>query len=243
MTKQAGMGDRLLLDGYELSGDVGSLSRIGGGNTPIEKTGIDKYGPERVGGALSGAIEFSSWFNDAAGQGFPVLSALPTANRYALYLRGSAVGAAAAGIYAVQIGYDPTRGTDGSLSLNTSMQSTAGIPLEWGDQLTAGVRTDTAATNGASVDGGASSAFGASAYLQVLAVTGTSVTITLQDSADGASWAGITGAAFSAATARGAQRLSVAGTIRRYVRAVSTGTFTNAQFAVSFTRHPVAVNH
>lgn len=241
MSKQSGLGDRLLIDGYELSGDIGSLSRIGGGPLALEMTGIDKGAPERFGGTLSGAIEFSSWFNDAAGQAHPVLAALPTADRHVMYLRGSGVGSVSAGLYAVQIGYDPTRGQDGSLSMNTSAQSTGGLPLEWGEQLTAGVRTDTTGTNGAALDGGAATTHGASAYLQVLGVTGTSVTITLQDSADNSSWANITGGAFTAATGRGAQRIAVAGTVRRYVRAVSSGTFTSAQFAVSFTRHATAV--
>ncbi len=243
MTKQSGLGDQLLIDGYLLSGDIGSLSRIGGGPAPLEMTGIDKSAFERLGGTLSGAIEFTSWVHDAAGQAHPVLSALPTADRYVTYLRGSGVGNGAASLLAVQIGYDPTRNQDGALTLNTSAQSTGGLPLEWGEQLTAGVRTDTAATNGTGLDGGASSTFGASAYLQVRSVTGTSVTVTLQDSADNSSWANITGGAFTAATTRGAQRLSISGTIRRYVRAITTGTFTNAQFAVVFTRHLTAVSY
>jgi len=243
MSKQSGLGDQLLIDGYLLSGDIGSLSRIGGGPAALDMTGIDKEAFERKGGLLTGAIEFTSFFNDAAGQAHPVLSALPTTDRYVTYLRGSGIGKGAASILAVQVGYDPSRGQDGSLTMNTSAQSTGGIPLEWGEQLTAGVRTDTAATNGASLDGGAATTFGGSAYLHVLAVTGTSVTVTLQDSADNSSWANITGGAFTAATARGAQRLTVAGTVRRYVRAITSGTFTNAQFVVAFTRHLTAMSY
>jgi len=243
VSKQSGLGDQLLIDGYVLSGDIGSLSRIGGGNTPVDMTAIDKLAMERAGGILAGAIEFTSYFNDAAGQAHPVLSALPTADRIATYLRGSGIGSPAASLLSLQIGYDPTRAEDGSLTMNSSMQSTGGLPLEWGEQLTAGVRTDTAATNGASFDGTASSSFGGSAYLHVRSVTGTSVTVTLQDSADNSSWANITGGAFTAATTRGAQRLAITGTVRRYVRAITSGTFTNAQFMVAFTRHQTAVSY
>ncbi len=242
MTKQSGLGDQLYVDGYRISGDIGSLGNIGGGPAALEQTGIDKYAFERTGGLRDGRLEFTSWFNDAAGQAHPVLSTLPTGNRYLLYLRGTAgIGSAGAALYGKQINYDPNRSEDGNLTLAVSAQAD-GYGLEWGEQLTIGTRTDTSATNGASLDGGAASNFGGQAYLQVEAVTGTSVTVTLQDSADNSSWANITGGAFTAATGRGAQRIAFTGTVRRYVRAITSGTFTNAQFAVLFVRNQTAVN-
>jgi hypothetical protein len=102
------------------------------------------------------------------------------------------------------------------------------------------LRTDTTATNGTAFDCGAvSTLFGGQAYLQVNAFTGTSVTVKLQDSADNATFADLTGAAFTAATARGAQRLVLnpTATVRRYVRAVTTGTFSSAVFQVTFVRN------
>lgn len=242
MTKQAGMGDWFAVDGFDLSGDIGSLSNIHGGPAALELTGIDKFAFERSGGQRDGGIEFSSWFNDAAGQAFPVLSSRPTGDRIATYGRGRAIGSPAACLVGPQISYDPTRGQDGSLAIGSSMQGD-GYALEWGEQLTAGYRTDTTATNGAAYDFGAvSTAFGGQAYLQVQSVTGTSVTVKLQDSADNASFTDLTGAAFIAATARGAQRIAFTGTVRRYVRAVTTGTFTNAVFGVVFVRNVVAVS-
>ncbi len=241
MTKQSGLGDQLYVDGYRLSGDIGSLGNIGGGPAAGEQTGIDKYAFERIGLLRDGRIEFSAWFNDAAGQAHPVLSALPTTNRYLLYLRGAGVGQAGAALLGKQVNYDPNRGEDGQLTLAVSAQG-EGYGLEWGEQLTAGTRTDTTPTNGTSYDGGGATTFGGQAYLHVEGVTGTSVTVTLQDSADNSSWANITGAAFTAATGRGAQRIAFVGTIRRYVRAVTSGTFTSAQFVVLFVRNQTAVS-
>ncbi|WP_372352624.1 hypothetical protein [Streptomyces sp. KL116D] len=87
--------------------------------------------------------------------------------------------------------------------------------------------------------------FGLQAYLHVFAFTGTSVTVKLQESSDngvGDPWADVTGGAFTAATAIGAQRIETARglTVKRYLRAVSTGTFTSATFAVSVNRNDVA---
>jgi hypothetical protein len=70
--------------------------------------------------------------------------------------------------------------------------------------------------------------------------------VKLQDSADNASWADITGAAFTAVTTGPqAQRIETArgGTVRRYVRAVTvtTGGFSNLQFQVMAVKNDVAV--
>jgi hypothetical protein len=65
-----------------------------------------------------------------------------------------AIGGASACLVAKQVGYDATRGADGSLLLKTQGMGNA-FGIEWGTQLTAGLRTDTAATNGTSLDQGA----------------------------------------------------------------------------------------
>lgn len=74
--------------------------------------------------------------------------------------------------------------------------------------------------NGTSFDNGASSAFGGRANLHITAATGTGGVITIEDSADNASFATI--ATFTTAAAATAQTLEIAGTIRRYTRAVWT---------------------
>jgi hypothetical protein len=214
-----------------------------------------------------------------------------------------------------QTSYDPTRGNDGSLTIAVTAQSN-GYGYEWGKLLTAGVRTDTAATNGATYDaaiglvtpavpastvavvnpapipvsvvitGGtmtnvsingvtagtgagtytlpqgasitmtytvaptwawtATSAFGAQAYLQVMSFTGTDATVTLQDSADGSTWANIASGSFAQITAGTPQGQRIAltntATVRRYLRAITTtsGGFTNLKFVVAINRNLVA---
>lgn len=241
MAKQNGLGDQFYWAGYDLSGDVGSLGAIGGGPAALDVTAINKSGFERLGGKRDGRIEFSTWFNPSANQEHAVFKTLPYLSQYAWYGRGSAIGSPMAALLGKQIDYAPTRADDGALSAALSTQAD-GFGLEWGEQLTPGIRTDTAATNGTGLDGLAATTFGGQAYLQVFGVTGTSVTVTIQDSADNASFANIAGGgAFLAATpGRSAQRIAITGTIRRYVRAITTGTFTNAQFAVGFVRNQTA---
>lgn len=81
----------------------------------------------------------------------------------------------------------------------------------------------TANTTGTVVDGGASSANGGAAYLHVTAYSGfTSVACKVQDSADNVTYADL--ATFTSVTAVGAERVTAAGTVDRYLRSVVTVT-------------------
>lgn len=244
MAKESGLGDRLLVGGYDLSGDVNSPA-LSGGNSPLVVTGLDKAAFERIGGVRDGSINWTAFFNTAAGHAHPVLSALPTADVQVAYLHTTVLGGPAAAIVAKQIGYDGTRGDDGAFTFALQAQAN-GYGLEWGQQLTAGLHTDTAATNGASIDQGAATAFGAQAYLQVTALTGTDVTVKIQDSADNSSFADVTGLTFTqTTTAPTTQRIATASgqAIRRYLRAVTTTSagFTSVTFSVVVCINPVAV--
>ncbi|PRY35336.1 hypothetical protein [Umezawaea tangerina] len=242
---QGGLGDALYAQGYDVSGDIQSLGVIGGGPAPLDVTPINKLAMKRIGGLRDGRMEFVSFFNPASGQSHQRFSALPTTDVILTYCRSTILGAPAAALNAKQTNYDPTRGADGSFTMSIKALAN-GYGLEWGNQLTAGTKTDTGAANGTGVDLTASTSFGLQAYLHVFAFTGTDVTVKLQDSADNASWADIAGAAFTAiTTGPQAQRIQTArnATIRRYVRAitVTTGGFTNLQFQVMAVKNDVSV--
>lgn len=243
MSKSNGLGMGILVAGVDLSGDTSELGEIGGGPAALEVTGINKSAPERIGGVLDGRLSMTTFFNDAVGAAHATLSGLPTTDVHVAAFQASTMGAATACIIAKQIGYDPTRASDGGLTF--SVQAPAnGFALEWCDLLTAGLRTDTAATNGTTLDGTTSSTTGWSAYLQVTAFTGTDVTFTIEDSADNAAWAAVTGGAFTQVTAAPAyERIEGAAgaTLRRYVRVTTstTGGVTSVTFLAAITRHPV----
>lgn len=247
MAKQSGLGDALFIAGYDLSGDINALGNIGGGPATLETTGIDKSAMERIGGVRDGRLQMTSYFNPATDRSHLRLSTLPTSDVIAAYFRGTALGGPSANIVAKQIGYDGTRGDDGSFTFTVEAQANS-YGLEWGRSMTAGKRTDTTATNGSSVDlGTGSTAFGLQAYLHVFAFTGTSVTVKLQESSDngaGDAWADVAGGAFTAATGVTSERIATSGsqTVERYLRVVTTGTFTSAVFAVSVIRNDVATS-
>jgi hypothetical protein len=247
MAKTAGLGDQFYIAGYDLSGDISSVDQIGGGPNAGDVTAINKSAHERIGLLRDGNMAVTTWF-EFGGSGNPVFehdffSTLPTADVIGMYFNGQAVGNAAAAINAKQANYDPTRDNSGNLSSKVSLLAN-GFGLEWGLQQTAGLRTDTAATNGASIDNGASSAFGGQAYLVVTAFSGTDVTIKLRHSTDNSTFADLI--SFTQITAAHKQeRLSVSNstTVNRYTR-VETSTsagFTSVSFAVVFVRNATAV--
>ncbi|NUR03066.1 MAG: hypothetical protein HOY79_43125 [Streptomyces sp.] len=247
MAKSSGLGDGLHIAGFDASGDIQQLGAIGGGPALLDVTGINKSAHERIGGERDGRMEITTFFNHVqAGTGtHEKLSALPRTDVILTYCRGTVLGNAAASIVAKQVNYDPTRATDGSLTFGVSAQAN-GYGIEWGQQLTAGVRTDTAATNGTAIDTTAALSFGAQAYLQVFApFTGTDATVKIQDSADNVTFADVAGMAFTQITAAPAsQRIATSNTatIRRYVRVVTvtTGGFTSLAFAVNFVKNSIA---
>lgn len=242
MAKQSGLGDNFYIGGVDVSGDISALGNVGGGPAVQDVTGIDKSAMERLGLNRDGRMEFTSFFNPL--RAHPVLSALPTGDVILTYCRGTALGSPAACLNAKQANYDGTRGQDGAFTFTVQAQAN-GYGLEWGNLLTAGMRTDSAATNGTGFDTTASASFGAQAYLQVAAFTGTDATVKIQDSADNVSFADVAGLAFTQITAApGAQRIATANTatIRRYVRAVTTttGGFTSLTFAVVINKNTIA---
>jgi hypothetical protein len=245
VAKVTGLGHLLLVGGVNVSGDITALDEITGSAEELECTGIDKSAKERLLGPRDGLITATSWFNpDRAHASF---AALPTSDVHVMYVAGSAIGDPAACMVAKQANYAPTREDDGSLTAETEFLSNA-YGLEWGHLLTAGIRSDTSATNGSPLDFGASIAttnFGLQAYVQVLSFTGTSCTITIQESSDnsGDTYAAVTGGAFTAATAAGAERIQTtrALAVERYLRVTTSGTFSECSFVVAVAKNLTSV--
>lgn len=246
MAKSSGLGDAFYIAGFDASGDIGSINTSGGPAT-IDVTGINKSAYERLGGLRNGTMAWSAFFNPALGSTHDQLAALPTADVICTYLRGTTLGNPAACMVAKQINYDGNRANTGEFTFAVEAQSN-GFGLEWGQTLTAGIRTDTAATLGTSIDTTAAASFGAQAYLHVFSpFTGTDATVKIQDSADNSTFADVTGLTFTQITAAPAsQRLATASgaTIRRYLRAttVTTGGFSALSFAVVIVKNATAVS-
>ena len=243
MAKESGIGDLLFIAGVDLSGDVGAVQTISRRFGTFDMTAINQAGYDRIYGLIDGEISFNCYFNDAAAQQHLTLRTKQAlADVGVAYYHGSGIGEAAAASIAKQINYDWTRGQDGALIGTVQMIANA-KGLDYCEQLTAGKRTESTATNGASWNNGASSATGLVAYIQVFALTSGTPTVKIQESSnDGAgdAFADVSGATFGVVTNGLSTRVvtSLTLAVEQYLRVVTTGTFSGLTFAVCASRSP-----
>lgn len=243
MAKQSGLGSNLYMGIYDLSGDVGMVNNVSSPRGVLDITGIDKSAYERILGLRSGQMSFTGFWNTTAGQIFTALSAMPTTDVLAtmtIPATGTfAVGDVGCAINGKQITFDQTHGTDGSLGVTTEVQSN-GSTLEWGQLLTAGkASVATGTVDQTSINGLASTAFGAAAYLHVFSMASGTMGVKLQDSADNSAWSDISGGGFTNVTGATSERivLGTTATVRQYVRLETTGVHATATMAVLFVRY------
>jgi hypothetical protein len=249
VSKQSGIGANLYIAQYDLSGDVGAVTNIEPSRAVLPYSAINQPAEDRTLGRRDGAMSFAGFWNTAAGQAHPVLSALPRTDVIASCFIGSTVGSAAASMVAKQTNYAEALGEDGSLAITVDLVAN-GYGLEWsggdtGDgMLTTGKQSfGTGTVSGASIDlGDTDTAFGAAAYLHVFSVASGTATFHVQDSDDDETFADITGLVFTAATGATSQRLQTAAgaTIRQYVRIQGTGVHGAAVIACNFIRYAEA---
>lgn len=246
MTKTHGMGDQLFIGGYDVGADTNALGRIGGGNAPITMTDITQSGMARTGGERDGGMDVTSYFNPSAGGAHEIYSGLPRTDTMMTYTIKQTIGNPSANMLAKQVGYDGNRAQSGEYLLTVNGLSN-GYGLVWAFQATAGKRTDASATAAGSVSAldqltVSPGAFGGVMFYQLFSLGSGTPTIKLQDSTDNITYNDVTGATTGALAAAPAFGMIVLGSIavNRYIKVVTTGTFTNAVFHVSFYRHRTA---
>jgi hypothetical protein len=244
MTITSGLGENFMVDGYDLSGAVGEATRISGSQATLDVPVIAKKGMQRLPGLRDGGIDWKSWFDDTVVH--PPLKSLTDADKVATWFFGVALGARTASMTGKHIAYDPTRGQDGSLSLAASVVANK-YGLEWGRNLT-GDGTDAIASQSSAGaltgvnDVAATTNFGLQVYVHLLSFTGTSITVKVQasdDNGSGDAYTDVTGAATAALTAIGAVRVETGPTAaaEKWLRVLTTGTFSAATFAVAVKRN------
>lgn len=156
-----------------------------------------------------------------------------TGTAVTLGVGGTTIGNRCALVNAREVSYQVSAPVNDAVRLTASF--TGDGPVRWGKSFHA-LGAETTSGNYASVDNTSSTANGGVGQLHVTAFTGTNCVVKIQDSTDDAVWNDLI--TFTTATGVTSERLTVAGTVDRYVRAqIASGTFTSITFAVSFARH------
>lgn len=245
MSKSSGIGMRLYLQGLDLSGDVGSISTMRSSMAALDVTAIQDAAMVRIPGIRDGEITFNCFFNNADDETHDALAALPTTAVLCMVLTSVTAGQPVLCLTAKQVNYDWSRAADGSLLGTVQLLAASAVPLEYGLLLKA-KGTHASADDETGIDFGAQTTAGAVGFLQHFTAASGTVEYDLEDSSDSTdgddgTWANL-GAFSDVATpyAAIAERIEISGTVERWVRASTNGTFTDAVFAMAFRRKRAA---
>ena len=241
MAKQSGLNHRFYVHGYDLSGDIAVINGAGSTSAIQEVTGLDKSAYERIYGLEDGKLSFNCFFNDASSQEHAALKALPRTDRLIMWLLGVTAGAQVACLLGKQMDYDWNRGADGAL-MGTVNAKGNGYALEWALLLKV-KGTHASPTDETGINYGSQTTAGAVGFLQHFSAASGTVEYDIEDSSDSTNgvdgvWANLL-AFTDVATpyAPTAERVAVAGTVEKWTRASTNGTFTNAAFSIALKRN------
>lgn len=237
MAVKHGKSTSVLVDDNHLTGRLSeastSYSRDVADKTPF---GVDWK--EYVAGLRDATVSLSGFFDGDTGQIHDKLSGLATSDSSVPLSWGMgslSVGETVSLIDALEVSYEIPTGVAQVVGVSMEAQAADGVDL--GVSL-APHSSRTSDGNESSVDNGSSTSNGAVAHLHVTAVSGTNQTldVTIQDSSDNSTWADL--ASFTQATAKTSERITISGSVDRYIRAKWTlgGTSPDFTFAVVFSR-------
>lgn len=171
---------------------------------------------------------------DAVDQLFnSALAGANTANNLIWFPQGNTVGNIGYGLSMIQTAYNVMGTKDDAVKISMAGHSNIGRERL---KMIKALAAVSANGSSASQDNAAATTNGGSAYLQVTAASGYTgnVAIKLEHSTDNAIWSNL--AAFTNVTGRTNERIVIAGTINRYVRATYTLNNGTATFAVALCR-------
>ncbi|ANS03209.1 hypothetical protein [uncultured Mediterranean phage uvDeep-CGR2-KM18-C74] len=240
MAKQSGLNVRLYVMGNDLSGDANAIGSMGYTQETLETTPLNAAAATRITGLADGEISVDGYFDNAANKIHATFTSnsgkLPSADQVVSVALNSAVGDPFVGISSKEAEYNVSRSVGSAITVSSTFPGN-GMGGEFGVMLTAHDDTHSSASNGTAVDNTASSASGGSGYIQLISLSSGSVTAKIQHSANNSTWTDlVTFTAAGTSDVPTAQRSEVTGTVNRYLRVTTTGTFSNAKLVAAFAR-------
>ena len=236
MAKQTGLNSRLYVEGNDLSGDANGFS-ISETLENYDVTTLDSPAVKRITGRTDATVGVNAFFDAASTHISAVATAnsgtLPEVDQEVLIPFGSSIGSACAGFVAKQSDYTTSGATGSPLTVSVNYTINAVSPM-MGKMLTAHDDTFSSASSNDSLDNTSSTASGGSAMLQVFSLGSGTVDVKIEDSANDSTWADLV--SFTSASGSTSERVIISGTIRRYVRVTTSGTFTDAKIACAIVR-------
>ena len=231
MAKESGLNVRLYVEGKDMSGSANALDGAGYSQAMLETTPLNTSAATRITGLADGTLSVNGYFDTSDDAPWAEDSGkLPSSDAVVLVALSSAVGDPSVGMNAKEGEFNVSRSSGSAISIASSFSGN-GMGGEFGEMLTAHDDTHSSAGSGTVVDSGASSSSGGAGYVQVISLGSGSVVVNLQEStSSGGSYSNfMTFSTVAAAAAPSAERLTMEGTVQRYIKVVTTGTFSNAK--------------
>tara|TARA_R110002110_G_scaffold296240_3_gene510473 strand:- start:324 stop:1043 length:720 start_codon:yes stop_codon:yes gene_type:complete len=238
MAKTSGLDTRIYVEGTDLSGDVSALSGIGSNQALSDVTTLDLAATARLSGLKDGTLSCSAFFDNAAAKGHAIWTALsgkiPIADQNVFVPLGTSIGDPVLMLVSKQGTYNVDRPNGGPVSCSVDYQAANGTSPDFGKLLTGGKVSDSSGTTYSAIDNAASSADGMRAMIQSFSLVSGSATCTIQDSPDNITYGTL--GTFTVVTGKTSELISVSGTVERYVRLLTSGTFSTLVLCVALTR-------
>lgn len=240
MAITSGLNVRLYVQGNDLSGDANSLDGAGYTVENFDTTVLNQSAVSRVQGRSDGSISVDGFFDNASNKIHATFTSnsgkLPTADQIILVPFGASVGDNMVGISSKEADYNVSQSMGSAITVSSTFSGN-GVGGEFGEMLTAHDDTHSSATDGTAIDNSASSASGGSGYVQIISLGSGTVDVKIQDSSDNVTFTDlITFTSAGTSDVPTAERVEVTGTVERYIRVSTSGTFTDAKIAVGFAR-------
>jgi len=234
MAKINGLGFRIYANGYDLNTDVNALSGIGSTQALLDVTPLSKSATARLIGLSDSTLTVNGWFDNATGMSHDAFESI-AGDSEVIMTMGTSRGDAACGMVADQSSYNIDRSQGSAIATTVEFSTSDGNGLNWGVVLTDGPeQTDSSAANSASVDNAASTSNGARAVISVESIASGSAVIKIQESTNDSALTDMM--TFSTVSGRTSEATSMTGTVPRYLRVQTSGTFTNLVFVVQIAR-------
>ena len=225
-----GSGGRFYVNGFDLSA---FLKRVSGSEEieALDSTTLGATAKTYLPGLIDATLSAEGLFSGAVAATDAVLSAAVRGRTPVLWNwlpAGDINGVSGYGMSAISTTYDIETPVDELVSVTAEAQSNTGLERV---QILHPLAVQTATGNGVPRDHGTATNNGGVAYLQVAAASGTTpnLTVRIQHSVDNSVWVDLV-TLTGVAAANNAQRLTVAGTVNRWVRVTWTITGTDPSF-------------
>jgi hypothetical protein len=214
-----GKNTEVLANGYDLTGYLNNINLAG--NADVAETSVFGLSSKTyVVGLMDAVLSGEGLFDGAAAAVDAILQAAFASEsvEWTWYALEDTAGLAGYGIQAINNAYAVMSTKDDAVRISVGAQSTVG--MERVLSLHA-LGAETADWEGTTLNHGAASANGGSAYLQVTAATGT-IEVSIRHSTDNFVASDDELVAFTAVTGRTSERKTFTGAVRQYVRGVAT---------------------